>query len=83
MNNTINNKIKKSRQELGYSQEEFAELIGVNSRTSISQIESGTRNISIDEIKNIAQKLNVSADYLLDLEKDIDVILEKDKSTKN
>lgn len=71
-----NNKIKKLRTKLGYSQEEFAKLIGVKNRTTISQIENGDRKISVEEIKKIAEKLNTSIDYLLGMEKNIEINLE-------
>jgi transcriptional regulator with XRE-family HTH domain len=67
-------KIKKIREHLDLSQERIAELLGIN-RVSISQIENGKRKISAEEIAKLARIFNMPSDVLLDLEKDINVIL--------
>jgi transcriptional regulator with XRE-family HTH domain len=60
------------------SQQELAERLGV-SRPTISQIESGERKISADELIKLSEIFNLSVDGLLDLEKQPRVILLRDK----
>ena len=55
--------VKKYRIEKGLSQEALAELAGLH-RTYDSAVERERRNISIDNIENIANALNIDA-YLL------------------
>ncbi len=71
-------KIKSIREQLGFSQEKLAGSLGI-SRVSISQVENGERKISAEEIASLAKIFNLSSDLLLDLEKDMKVILEKPK----
>lgn len=61
--------VKKYRLEKDISQEKLAELSGLH-RTYISAIEREKRNISIENIENIAEALNISADLLFKEEKD-------------
>lgn len=71
-------RIKGFRGQFGLSQERLAELLEV-SRVSISQIENGDRKISAEETAKLSKIFNIPTDVLLDLEKDIKVILEKKK----
>ena len=52
--------VRKYRAEKGLSQEALADLAGLH-RTYISAIERERRNISIDNIENIASALDVDA----------------------
>ena len=56
--------VRKYRVEKGLSQETLADLAGLH-RTYISAIERERRNISIDNIENIAAALDVDAFMLL------------------
>lgn len=56
--NDIGKRIKELREYRGYSQESFANVCGLN-RTYISGIESGKRNVSIENIEKIAKGLEV------------------------
>ena len=77
----IGKRIKVFRDQAGYSQERLAGLLKM-SRVSLSQIENGSRKISADEIAKLSKVFNVASDILLDLKKDIKVVLEKaSKST--
>lgn len=58
--------VKRYRQELGISQESFAEKCGLH-RTYISAIECFRRSISLENIQRIADALNVES-YKLFLE---------------
>lgn len=64
--------LKKYRNEIGLSQEVFAEKAGLH-RTYISSIECGRRSISLDNIQKIADALEIDT-YLLfiDQSKEID-----------
>ncbi len=55
--------VRKYRTEKGLSQEALADLAGLH-RTYISAVERERRNISIDNIENIASALDIDA-YLL------------------
>lgn len=50
--------LKKYRNELGISQEEFAERAGLH-RTYISAVECGKRSIALDNVQKIADALGV------------------------
>lgn len=52
-------KIQKLRKERGLSQEKFALLIDMD-RTYYASVEAGKRNISIINIKKIADGFNIS-----------------------
>ena len=56
-------RIQSLRKAMGYSQEKFAILIEMD-RTYFSSVESGKRNISIINIKKIADGLGVSPEKL-------------------
>lgn len=55
----LGNRIKELRMQIGLSQEKFALMIGMD-RTYLASVEAGKRNISILNIKKIADGLNVS-----------------------
>ena len=57
-------RIKELRKQKGYTQESFADDIGISVRT-YSGIESGAHSTSIDTFVEIAGKLNVSLDYVI------------------
>lgn len=56
-------RVQHLRQELGLSQEKFALLIDMD-RSYLASVESGKRNISIVNIKRIADGLNISLSTL-------------------
>ncbi|HCR44673.1 MAG TPA: XRE family transcriptional regulator [Ruminococcaceae bacterium] len=56
-------RIKSMRRKKGLSQEKFALLINMD-RTYYASVESGKRNVSIDNIKKIADGLEVSVGEL-------------------
>lgn len=63
--------IKKLRKNNSISQEKFALSIGMD-RTYFSSVESGKRNISIQNIEKIAHGLNISVSELLALAETLD-----------
>ena len=56
--------IRKRRESLGISKTELAERAGLH-RTYINNIEGGSKNISIDSLKGIADALNTNISELL------------------
>lgn len=60
------------------SQQKLAQLLGV-SRPTISQIEGGQRKVSADEMRKLADAFHISADRLLDLEEEPEVIIQESK----
>lgn len=50
--------LRKYRNQLGISQEKFAEMCGLH-RTYISDIERFTRSISLDNVQRIADALEI------------------------
>lgn len=69
-------RIKALREQAGYSQKKLAKLLKI-SRVSLSQIETGDRRINAEEIAELSKIFNITSDVLLDLKKDIKVVLEK------
>ena len=69
-------KIKSLREQAKLSQEELADLVKIG-RVSLSQVENGERKLAAEEIAQLAKIFNITSDMLLDLEKDVKVVLEK------
>ena len=63
----MNNRIRELRKELGLSQKDFAEKIGV-SQSSINYWEKGQRIPSIEAAAKIADFFNITIESLLDSE---------------
>ncbi len=59
----LGERIKETRNKIGISQEKFALSIGMD-RTYFASVEAGKRNISICNIKKIADGLGVSLSEL-------------------
>lgn len=62
---TFGEKIKEARKEAGLSQQQFAEKMSV-SRSAIAKWETDKGMPDVNNLKTMAQLLNVSVDYLLD-----------------
>lgn len=65
-------RIKEIRKENNLNQTQLGEILNVNQRT-ISQYENETRDLSTSIIIEICKHFNISADYLLGIDKDIDI----------
>jgi transcriptional regulator with XRE-family HTH domain len=74
----MNKRIKELRERSGMSQQKLAQLLGV-SRPTISQIENGQRKVSADEMRKLADVFHISADRLLDLEEEPEVVIKESK----
>ena len=61
----LSNNMKKLRNKMNLTQEELSYRSGLH-RTSISSVERGERNISIDALEKIAQAFNVPLHKLLE-----------------
>lgn len=55
----VGKRVKDLRNKIGISQEELAEIAGLD-RTYITSVECGKRNISIINIEKLAKALNVT-----------------------
>ena len=62
----VGKRVKKIREALGFSQQEFAGWIN-RSRSVISKIEIGSRTIRPEEIAAICRRCEVSSDWVLGL----------------
>jgi len=60
---SLGTKIQSLRKQTGLSQEKFALQIGMD-RTYFASVEAGKRNISIQNIKKIAEGLEISLSEL-------------------
>lgn len=67
----LNEKIYSCRKKLGISQEELAERVGV-SRQAVSKWELGIATPELDKLMLLARTFGVTADWLLDDERDAD-----------
>lgn len=60
--------VRRRRSEAGYSQEAFADAVGVH-RTFVSTVERGQSNVSLDTLERIAAALHARVgDLLLEAE---------------
>jgi len=75
-NKNLGIRIKELRDKIGLSQAKLAGLLGLN-RASLSQIENGERKLTAEEINKLAKIFNISCDVLLELKRDVQVVLEK------
>lgn len=67
------NNLKQIRKQKGLTQTELADMLGTN-KTTISNYETGYSSPSLDVLREICTKLNVSADVLLDIKLNDNVI---------
>jgi transcriptional regulator with XRE-family HTH domain len=70
----LNQVIQEQRAKKSWSQEALANELGV-SRSAISQIENGERGVSSAELKRLSEVFGVTADFLLGLESEPEVVL--------
>ncbi len=60
----MNERVKKLRKEQKLSQVKFAEMMGIT-QSVVSLIESGHTNVSVDVLKRVSEKFDVSIDWLI------------------
>ena len=69
LNLELGNRLREKRLELGYSQEELAEVIGIH-RTYIGTIERGEKTVTITTLNKICKALNVTmSEFLKNIDK--------------
>ena len=61
---TIGNRLKKIRVEAGMTQQDMANLLGIE-RTAFSKIETGRVDITLKHLLKIVRKFEISLDWLL------------------
>lgn len=57
-------RIRKAREDAGYTREQFAELLNV-SNSYLAEVERGRTGVSLKTLKAICNLLGLSADYLI------------------
>ena len=62
---TIGERIRLRREQLGLSQEELAKALGYKSRSSINKIELGLQKLTQSKIASIAEALQTTPDYIM------------------
>ena len=62
---TIGERIKKRREELNMTQAELARILGYKSRTSVYKMELGERGLPQKKIKQIAEALHTTPEYIM------------------
>ena len=67
MENTTGKRIKLLREEKGWSKQFLADLLGMKSYTSVTKWENGNNLPRGLELIKLAQKFEVSTDYILGL----------------
>lgn len=60
----IGKRIQNRRKQLGYTQEQLAEMMNVSIQM-VSNLERGNKAIRIDNLVNLSQIRNISTDYIL------------------
>jgi len=58
-NEALGQQIRASRERLGLSQRQLAELVGIPAHQTISQIEKGTRGVKVWELATLAKILRI------------------------
>lgn len=62
---SIGERIKKRREELNMTQAELARILGYKSRTSVYKMELGERGLPQKKIKQLAEVLQTTPEYIL------------------
>jgi transcriptional regulator with XRE-family HTH domain len=75
---SLGKRIRQIRESLGLNQQTLAERLGA-SRPSISQIESGQRKVSAEELRKLAEIFNLSVDALLDPRREPHVMIHESR----
>ncbi len=61
---TVGDRIRERREKLGWKQDELARKASI-SKSFLSDLENGKRNIGADKLLDIARALNLSLDFLM------------------
>lgn len=60
----MHSRIRKAREDAGYTREQFAELLDV-STSYLAEVERGRTGVSLKTLKAICKLLGLSADYVI------------------
>lgn len=71
-NVVVGERIKTRRKQLGITQQELADKLGYKGRSSINKIELSKRNLPPKKIKQIADMLLTTPEYIMGWEEDFD-----------
>lgn len=66
----IGDRIRKRREELGWSQQELADRMGYKSKSTINKIEQGVNGVSQKGVVDFAKTMNTTIDYLMEMDGD-------------
>ncbi len=66
--NTIGNRIRSRRLELGLTQTELASKLGYTNKSSIGKIENGNNTVPYKKIAEFADALDTNVSYLMGLD---------------
>ncbi len=77
----LGQRIKALRESFGFSQEDLADRVGLH-RVALTQIENARREVSAQELVALSDAFNLSTDVMLDLRKEIEVILKGKETPK-
>ena len=61
----VGSKIRKAREECGLSQKELGELMGFNTATAVSLIESNLRGVSAIQLWKVSQITNLPITFFI------------------
>ena len=67
---TINEKLKMMREKAGLRQGQIADYLGVT-QTFISKVETGERNLTVDQLESVVNLYGYSLDAFVNAEEDI------------
>lgn len=62
---TINQRLKKVRMDLGYNQRKFSEILGIQ-QSHLSAIEAGKKELTIKILQKLVNKFNISPIWILE-----------------
>ncbi|WP_054870962.1 helix-turn-helix domain-containing protein [Caloranaerobacter sp. TR13] len=82
---TIGERIRKLRESKGLNAKELCSLLDINPST-YSKLENDKKSIDVEELRKITSFYNVSADYILGINKvqeDIVMYMKRDKNLDN
>jgi len=72
-NKLIGQKIREAREAAEKSQKELADVLGFESATAISLIESGERKAKIEDLEKMAEFLHRDIKFFLGIEEKVDI----------
>ncbi|MGB7061156.1 MAG: type II toxin-antitoxin system antitoxin SocA domain-containing protein [Candidatus Zixiibacteriota bacterium] len=78
----LGERIKQLREQVGMTQGQLANKLGIPAHATISQMETGKRKITVEELRKISRIFGVSIGGLLQSEKAPDVVLREKREVR-